>query len=124
MSIPLIEAFALNGLSKHFNTSHDGSVVTIKSTYGRLFGFEFLNKNTYDVFLQLFDESGDITVGTTTPIQSYMIPAGDGIIYGRNSKQLNAPISFDNSIKYAVTQEPTGSTAPATSSIIANALYK
>ncbi len=55
------------------------------------------NKTTDDVWLHLYDSSTavGVTVGTTTPKQSYLIPLGDGTNYTLRERQSPGdPIHF------------------------------
>lgn len=60
-------------------------------------------------YVQIFDVSGTVTLGTTVPNQSYFVPANSpGGGTGLN-------VAFANAIKVAATTTASGSAAPATS---------
>lgn len=108
----------------HFSTTadEDPAVAVKTSGSGRLFYVHAINPNAADAYLQLFDlPVASVTVGTTTPKQSFLIPAGGGNAGAYESAWKN-PIPFNNAITYAVTTSATGSGAP-TSDIILNIHY-
>jgi hypothetical protein len=111
------------GADLYFDADGDNTAQTIKGSAGSLHSLCVLNVNAADAFIQLFDESGAITVGTTAPKQSYLVPKGDGTFYGAFGAVFTMPLNFANSIKYACTTTPTGSGDPATG-LIVNASYK
>lgn len=123
LSVQEVLTFLFSEGEMHFDADGDNSAQTIKSTYGRLIFLEVQNPNDTDAYIQLFDESGTVTVGTTTPTLSLLVPAGNGTDDGAMDKlwSLGAP-KFLNSIKYACTTTATGSGDPTTGLII-NALY-
>jgi hypothetical protein len=51
-----------------------GSAVTVKSSGGNLFGFSLLNNNAANVFVEFFNTTS-VTLGSTTPVAAYVIPA-------------------------------------------------
>ena len=96
----------------------------IKATGGRLYYLDVENVNAVDVWIQLFDTDGAITVGSTVPKLSLLVPASDGTFYsGRTLELPVSPILFENNIRFAITTSATGAGA-ATSNTIVNALYK
>ena len=99
----------VDGCSTHFDADADNTAQEMKPTAGNLYGLELTNENGVDAWIQLFDlPVGSVTVGTTTPKQSYIIPGS-----GAMDKDFGAaPISFDTAITYAVTTSPTGSGDP------------
>ncbi len=101
------------------DTHFDSSVVATVETIRGMRELHFLacqNPNAIDVFLQLFDFSaGDIVLGTSSPKQSYLIPA-NGWLDERWSP--DAPMLFRQTISYAVTTTVTGSTAPGTGIVL------
>ena len=119
------------GLSPYLATDCDATISAtegekghIKSTGGRLYYLDLQSKNAADTWVQIYDEAGAITVGTTTAKLSILVPASDGTLYsGRTVEMPVSPIKFDNSIKFACTTSVDGNTAPS-SDIIVNALYK
>lgn len=111
------------GLETHFDADGDNTVQTIKDGPGKLFGLIVQNPNNAAAWIQLFDESGTITVGSTTPKQSYPVPDDSGATVGATILIFDNPINFDNSIKYACTTGATNGTDPGTG-LVVNALYK
>jgi len=90
--------------------------------------FEVENINTDTVvYLQLFDAAatGDVTVGTTTPIQSYQVHigtgdgnAGGGLESGVREKYFRDPLRFSLGLVWAVTKDREGNTAPTSNCIV------
>lgn len=100
-------------LTPYFDADGDNSAQTMKGSAGNLYTLEISNPNDIDCYIQFFDESGSITVGTTTPKQSFLVPAN-----GAMDKSFVVPIAFANSIKYACTTTATGSTDPTTGLVV------
>ncbi|MCO6456794.1 MAG: hypothetical protein J5I93_15960, partial [Pirellulaceae bacterium] len=111
------------GATPLFDADGDNTAQTIKGSAGVLYSLEVQNVNAVDCWIQLFDESGSITVGTTTPKASFLVPAGDGTKRGAMDKVFTVPLAFSNSIKYACTTTPTGNGDPSTG-LVVNASYK
>lgn len=50
------------------------------TTKGTIIGFNVINKNNYDVWLKIYDETiGDISVGTTVPMYTLQVPKNGSI---------------------------------------------
>lgn len=109
---------ALPELSPHFNNAATNTITTVKPSAGFIGFLEASHPNPNDIFIQFFDSSVSITVGSTTPIYSLIVPAGDGTLRGAMDKHPAMRLIFSNSIKYAVTTTPTGSTAPASNATV------
>jgi hypothetical protein len=90
---------------------------TVKSSDGYVGGWYVFNPNAAAAYIQFFDESGTITLGSTTPKMSIGIPAGAGA-----NVEFRRGIPFTNSIKVAATTTATGSSANA-SALVCNFLY-
>lgn len=84
------------------------TVVTVKSTAAKLDLWHCYNPNSSPVYLQVFDIAGSPTLGSTTPKQSFGIPAN------QDSGLAAMGLTFSNAIKVAATTTATGSTAPTT----------
>jgi hypothetical protein len=85
------------------------TVQTVDSSAGSLGYYYCYNPNTTVAYIQIFDTSGTVTLGTTTPKLSIGIPG----TAGGNLEWANG-VSFANAIKVAATTTATGSTAPST----------
>lgn len=109
----------------HFDADGDNSAQAIKAADGYLHSLHVVNTNTVDAYVQLFDvATGDVTVGATTPKQTYLVPAGNGSEAGAFDRELgNAPIQFKTAITYACTTTATGSGDPAVG-LTVNATYR
>lgn len=97
------------GWSKVKYTAQTTTVQTVKSGAGTWGGYFIYNPNTSVAYLQVFDNSGTITLGTTTPDMVYGIPAGQGA-----NVEISNGVGMTNAIKLACTTTATGSTAPTT----------
>lgn len=98
----------------HLNEAADESATTVRSDQTHLMGIEISNLNAQDLFIQLFNASSP-TVGTSTPVQSYLIPQGNGInAHGALDMVFENGIRFTTAMSYAITTTPSGSTGPDT----------
>lgn len=87
----------------------------VKAGYTLLHSFEVENPNTVQVYIQLFDSAtvAGVTVGTTTPSQTYLVPAGDGTDNAVKVRDYaDAPLRFGSGLVYAVTTDREGNAAP------------
>lgn len=85
------------------------TVVTVTGSAGVLTGYYCGNPDaSNNTYVQIFDISGTVTLGTSTPKWSIMIPKGGAA----NLSMVD--MAFANAIKVAATTTATGSTAPAT----------
>jgi len=68
------------GSDTHFNAEATATVTSATSSPAQLYHLEVSNNdNSTAAFLQLFDlATGDVTLGTTTPKQSYILPGNGG----------------------------------------------
>lgn len=108
------------GFTAFRNTGVTNTAVAVKASAGCLYYYHVYNTNTSDVFLQIYDvASGSVTVGTTTPTYTLVVPAGGGIL----DSPFSAPMNFSTAITIAVTTTATGGTAPSTA-LLVNMGYK
>ena len=112
-------------VTPHLATDGYNTAQASKADPGTLYYLHVVNSNTADAYLQLFDAAtGDVTVGTTTPVLTLLIPGGDGTNSGALDRAFNeAPINFETAITYACTTTPTGSGDPTTG-LTVNATYR
>jgi len=101
------------GLTPSFDSDIDNSAQTLSASETNLHGIELQNINAVDCWLQLFDHASP-TVGTTTPVLSFLVPAGNGTNYGALSLQFDPPVKFSTACTYAATTTPTGNGDPST----------
>jgi hypothetical protein len=105
------------GLSTQSSTT-GATATSIKTSAGQLFGWYIGNSNTSAVYVQLFDAlTGSVTLGTTSPKLSLMIPAG-----GAANVFSDTGIAFATGISFACTTTRSGSTGP-TSTIDVNFMF-
>lgn len=88
------------------------SVVEIFTGQGNLYGLLVQNNGTADVYLQIFNKktSDAVTLGTTAPFATYLIPASG--IFGKD-KNDSPLMGLDRGMKVAITATRTGAGAPA-----------
>ncbi len=100
-----------------YDPAGTATVVLLRTGYTILNALEAENQNITPIYVQLFDSAtaGGVTLGTTTPIQTYYVPTGAG--GGQNTARLidftSAPLTFGFGLCYAVTTTRSGLTAPA-----------
>ena len=117
--VPSGSATVGTGLSTLFDSDGDNTAQAGKVSAGRLYFLEVSNPNATDAYIQLFDiATGGVTVGTTPPKLSLLVPAGDGTKDGAMDKVFNIPIHFGTAITYACTTGVTDATDPTIGLIV------
>jgi len=107
------------GLSVSFTGALSTTVTSVKSSAGQLYGWFIGNPNASIAYVQIFNTaSGSVTLGTTAPIMSLMIPAS-----GSANVEYNNGIAYGTAISIAATTTYNGSTAPGTG-LVVNVMYK
>jgi hypothetical protein len=84
------------------------TVQTVVGSAAKLMSYYCYNPNATVAYVQIFDISGAVTLGTSVPKWSIAIPATSAA----NISGLN--LAFANAIKVAATTTATGLTAPGT----------
>jgi hypothetical protein len=84
------------------------TVQTIKGSAGTLDSFTCYNPNATAAWIQVFNISGTVTLGTSTALERYHVPGEQSFGAIAMSK------GYDTAIKVAATTTATGSTAPTT----------
>lgn len=110
------------GVNLFFNAAVDEDpVVNVHST-GRtlVFSIHAICPDTTDCYLQMFNAAAaNVTVGTTTPAQSFLLPGGTGANNkGAYAITFPAPLQFDTALSIAVTAGPTNNVAPTGDAVI------
>lgn len=91
------------------------STVTVSSAAGKFGGYMLINLNSAPAYLQVFDTTGAVTLGTTTPTFVLAIPANATPANGLAANlELTVGVSIANGIKIAATTTPNGSTTVTT----------
>ena len=107
----------------YYTAAATNTATEIKSDEGVLRFLEVQNNNNVDIWLQLFDlRYQSVSIGSTSPAQSWLIPAGFGLYSSREVQLPSQGWNFKNALSYACTTTPAGSGAP-TNNLILNALY-
>jgi hypothetical protein len=110
---------AATGVLTHRDADVDNTAQSCKTTRGKIYGYHIQNPNASDAWLQFYDAAtGDVTVGTTTPKVSLVVP-GSGAI----EEHPTEPIQFETAITYSATTTAAGGTDPTTG-LVANLLYR
>ena len=88
----------------------DNTAQACKTASGRLYGYHIQNPNAADAWLQLYDvAAAGVTVGTTTPKVSLVVPASGAI-----EAFSVVPVEFETAITYSATTTAAGGTDPTT----------
>ena len=100
------------GYDTDFQTALNATLVAIKAGPGRLYGFEASSGDTVSNWIQVFDLGiADITLGTTAPKFSLLVPKGASPTdAGAMDKLWTAGIKFDKAISIAATTAPDNGT--------------
>jgi len=106
------------GWSPYKASALTNTAVTVKASAGNLGGYHCFNPAAAATYIQIYDTSGAVTVGTTTAVLSFGLPASGG-----GNVEFANGVNFANAIKVAATTTGTGGTAPATAAEC-NFLYK
>lgn len=94
------------------------TVQTVKGSAGNFGGYFCFNPNASVAYVQIFDTSGAVTLGTTVPILSFGIPSGSS-----GNLEISNGAKFSNAIKVATTTTVNGSSANGTA-LDCNFFYK
>lgn len=102
------------GASAYFNAALVATKVVVRGKSTRVCFVEVINNDLTDTYLQMFDAlTANVTVGTTTPTLSLLIPGGTGANNrGARSSSYPIPLRFDVGLVIAATTTPTGAVAP------------
>lgn len=104
----------------HFDSDGDNTAQALKTSGGYIKWLFIENPNLSDAWIQFFDlATGDVTVGTTTPRQSYRIAAGGVFEEEYDDNDFN----FEVAITYACSTTAAGNGDPATG-LVVNARYR
>lgn len=111
---------ASSSVTTHRDVDIDNTAQALKVARGHLYRAFVQNPNAADAWLQLYDAAaGDVTVGTTTPKLSLVVPASGAI----DVDFADDPIRFSTAITYAATTTAAGGTDPTTG-LVGNLLYR
>lgn len=100
-------AFGLNGAVVNFVNGLTTTVTTVGIAPGTLFWVQCYNPAAAVSYVQIFDTTGAVTLGTTPPTVAFGFPAS-------SSQLLSLDMGISNGIKVAATTTPNGNVAPAT----------
>lgn len=91
----------------HFTAQKD-TVQTVKSSQGRIMGWCLSNPNSSFAYIQFFDLTTAVTLGTTVPKWVMPLP-----VTSAANVFIKEGINHANGIKLACTTTPTGNTPPS-----------
>ncbi len=103
-------------IARTYDNDADENKLEIDDDGGVFCGFAFSSVTTADTFMQVFDaDADDVTVGTTSPTDVYVIPAmvGTSASAGVYRFPGDACYAYTNALTVAATTTRTGSTGPA-----------
>lgn len=99
-----------DGWGKTKYVAQTTTVQTVKASAGTLGGIVVYNPNATVAYVQIFDVSGTVTLGTTSP--DIIIPVAPTSVAPLS--EFARGVNMANAIKLACTTTATGSTAPGT----------
>jgi len=100
------------------------STATVSSAAGKFGGYMFINLNSAPAYIQVFDTTGAVTLGTTTPTFVIPLPANGTPANGLGANlEITVGIGITNGIKVAATTTATGATT-VTTGLTGFVLYK
>lgn len=81
---------ALKSFQRYRSTALSSTKVQVKGSAGNVYGWNFINTNTSDVFVKFYDGlAANVTVGTTTPVLTILVPAASGSSNGLFFQDIN-----------------------------------
>lgn len=107
-SVPVLSA-ASTAMTSFRNAAVTNTAVQVRSGGGRVHQYHFGNPNSSVIFVHLYNAlAANVTVGTTTPVASYMVAANSALDgFWPNS------FNYGTGISVAVTTTAAGAAAPA-----------
>ncbi len=93
----------------------------VATGYVNLTGIDVSSKNNEDNWIHVYDAAAaaDVTVGTTTPKQSWPVATSDDTHYVMTDIYLDDGLKFDLGLVFAVTKEAdAGATAPDSNCLV------
>ncbi len=94
----------------------------VQTGYVNLIGIDISSKNNEDNWVHVYDAAAasDVTVGSTTPKQSWPVATSDDTHYVMTDIYLEEGLKFDLGLVFAVTKETGGGTTAPDSDCIVN----
>ncbi|HSX31230.1 MAG TPA: hypothetical protein VLE99_04900 [Candidatus Saccharimonadales bacterium] len=100
------------------------TTATVSGSAGKFAGYMFINLNSTPAYIQVFDTTGAVTLGSTTPTFVIPIPANGTPANGVGANlEMTVGIGMSNGIKIAATTTATGATT-VTTGLTGFVLYK
>lgn len=97
------------------------NATSLKASAGQLYNLQSFNLSTSNKFVKFYNKASAPTVGTDTPVQTYLVPPGGGIVL-----EWSNGLAFATGIAYAVTGAYTDAdtTAVNAGDVLLNLGYK
>ena len=80
-TLPSVTLTSESGYLTYRNTALSNTPSTVKAAAGGVYGWNFINPNTVPVYVKFYDTLS-VVLGSTTPIDSLLVPPGDGVTPG------------------------------------------
>lgn len=107
------------GVNTVYDASVDNTNQVVAARGCTLRYFLLSNPGTVDAYFQVFDAlTADVTVGTTTPKASFIIPAGVSATQAGAYEYTGPPIHFQKGLVYACTTTSAGGTDPVVKPVL------
>lgn len=108
------------------DTSADNTNQVVKASPGHVVYFQISNGGTVDAYLHFYDAlTANVTVGTTTPKATFLVPAGVGTTQvGAYEFTGGAALDFQTGIIYACSTTVTGGTDCTVKPVLGILQYK
>lgn len=114
---------ASGGTEVHLNDDVDETEDEIKATPGVVYGWYIANRATTPRYVYLYNATAaNVTVGTTTPRMTIVLPANGSDFVAANALGAHG-VKFDTAITIAATTDLNGTGAPGANEVVANLFY-
>lgn len=102
--------YALGGTNAVLTTTQ-----TVSAAAGKVGGYQFINLNSSPAYIQIFDTTGAVTLGSTQPTYIFTIPANSTAANGVGANwEMSNGLVIANGIKIAATTTTNGASTVAT----------
>lgn len=102
--------YALGGTNAALTTTQ-----TVSAAAGKVGGYQFINLNSSPAYVQVFDTTGAVTLGSTQPTYIFAIPANSTAANGVGANwEMSNGLIIANGIKIAATTTTNGASTVAT----------
>lgn len=107
------------------DASVDNSNQVVKTGEGEVAYFILFNAGVVDAFFHLYDDvTANITVGTTVPKATFLVPAGVDSTHAGAYEYLGPPIHFEVGVVYACSTTVAGGTDTSVKPALGSLQYR